>query len=319
VTGRSLVTGATGVLGSKLCRTLLDRGESVTALRRTSSETSHLPEEALDWAVADVRDEQAVADAVDGHDRVYHLAGLGLGSADATTVERVNREGTRTVVTACERAGVDRLLFVSTAGTRRSDGRADETDVADPVGAYQRSKRDAERLVDRAAQNGLDAVTVHPTSAFGPGDETFTARLLTLATRPSPVYLPGGASFVGVDDVIDGIVAAMDRGTPGEHYILGGENLTYGEALTVIERTTSGSSPPVRVPEPAVHAAGVAVGPINATFDTRLFPFDSEMARLVTDRHFYSSEKARSELGYTTTPFPQIVPPAMAWFQRELA
>jgi dihydroflavonol-4-reductase len=318
VTGRSLVTGATGFLGSQLCRTLLDRDTSVTGLRRASSDSDHLPTDSLEWETADVRDEQAVAEAVDGHDRVFHLAGLGLGSADAATVERVNREGTRSVVAACERAGVDRLLFVSTAGTRRSDGRADESDIADPVGAYQCSKRDAERLVDRAARNGLDTVTVHPTSAFGPGDDTFTARLLTLATRPSPVYLPGGTSFVGVDDVVDGIVAAMERGTGGEHYILGGENLTYGEALSVIERTTRGSRPPVRVPELAVHAAGVAVGVVNDTFDTRLFPFDAEMAHLVTDHHFYSSEKARSELGYTTSPFPTVVPRAMDWFQREL-
>lgn len=312
---RVLVTGATGFLGSALCRELADRGVDVTGLKRETSRTDHLADCDLDWATADVLDAAAVADAVGGHDRVYHLAGIGLGAADADTVHRVNREGTRAVVKACRSQGVDRLLFTSTAGTRRSDGRATEDDLAQPVGAYQTSKRHAERIVDAAVDDGLDALTVHPTSVFGPGDESFTARLLTLATKPSPVYLPGGASFVGLSDVVWGMVAAMERGDPGEHYVLGGENLTYREALTIIGRHGEASRPPVRVPARVVHAAGPVVGAVNDTFDTRMFPFDGDMAHLVTDQHFYDSRKARDELGYSYDPLSAAVPSAMAWYQ----
>jgi dihydroflavonol-4-reductase len=308
------VTGATGFLGSHLCRALVDRGRAITALERPSSSREGLAELPLSWATAEITDAPAVRRAVEGHARVFHLAGVGLGNATAQTVRRVNCEGTRAVVAACEAAGVDRLVFVSTAGTRRSEGRADETDLARPIGAYQESKRVAEQTVDAATQRGLDAVTVHPTSVFGPGDRTFTARLLTLSTRPSPVYLPGGASIVGVADVVEGLIAAMDRGQTGEHYILGGENLTYREALTLVADVADERCPPIRVPESVVHAAGPVVGAVNELLDTRLFPFDSEMATLVTDRHFYSSARARTELDYHTEPFAALVEPAMEWF-----
>lgn len=308
MTGPVLVTGATGFLGSHLCRYLLDEGRAVTATRRPTSDTAGLADLDLEWVTADVLDAAAVREAVAGHRHVVHLAGVGLDRAPAGTVRRVNREGTRNVLDACEAAGVDRLVFASTAGTRRSDGVADETDVATPIGAYQRGKREAERLLDRRVARGLDAVTVHPTSVFGPGDGSFTARLVALVTGPSPVYLPGGTSFVGVDDIVAGLVAALERGTPGEHYLLAGENLTYREALAVIASHVDARAPPFRVPEPAVHAAGHLVGAVNETFGTRLFPFGPEMARLVTREHFYTAAKAERELGYDYEPLAAHVP-----------
>ncbi|WP_435064334.1 NAD-dependent epimerase/dehydratase family protein [Halobaculum sp. EA56] len=316
----ALVTGATGFLGTRLCRRLDDRGWSVTATRRDGSDVSALADVDVEWVYADVLDPEAVSEAVDGHDRVFHLAGVGLAAADAETVRRVNEEGTRTVVDACERAGVERLVFTSTAGTRRRDDGtpADETDRAEPIGAYQESKAAAEAVVDRAAERGLDAVTVHPTSVFGPGDEEFTARLLTLALDPKMVaYLPGGASFVSLDDAVDGILAAMEHGSAGEHYVLGGENLTYGEALGVIAEHGDGRGPSVRVPPAAIHAAGPVVGAVNELAGLRLFPFDAEMARLATRRLFYSSAKAERDLGYAARPLSAHVEEAIEWYREK--
>ncbi|MFC6784609.1 NAD-dependent epimerase/dehydratase family protein [Halobaculum halobium] len=316
----ALVTGATGFLGSRLCRRLVDRGWSVTATRRAESDVSVLADVDVEWVHADVLDGDAVHEAVAGHDRVFHLAGVGLASADAETVRRVNEEGTRLVVEACEAAGVERLLFTSTAGTRRrSDGKpADETDHAEPIGAYQESKAAAERVVDRAADRGLDAVTVHPTSVFGPGDEEFTGRLLRLALDPRMVaYLPGGASFVSLDDAVDGVLAAMEHGTAGEHYLLGGENLPYGDALGVIADHGDGHRPPLRVPATLIHAAGPVVGVLNDVTGLRLFPFDGEMARLATRKLFYSSAKAERDLGYAARPLGSHVKETIEWYRRE--
>lgn len=313
-----LVTGATGFLGARLCRELDDRGFRVRGLRRASSDVDALADLDVEWRTGDVRRPADVLAAVEGCGAVCHLAGVGLMDAAPETVYEVNVEGTRHVLEACEREGVERLVFTSTAGTRRrGDGAADEDDVAPPVGAYQRSKAEAERLVRERVDAGLDAVVVLPTSVFGPGDGKFTARLLRLATDPKLfVYLPGGASIVGVGDVARGHAAALERGRTGECYVLGGENLAYGEALSVIARAADGSPPRVEVPRAVVHAMGPVAEAVGAWTGRRLFPFTAEMARLSTRELFYTSAKAEAELGYEHEPLRALVDDAVAWFRR---
>lgn len=315
MSGSVLVTGATGLLGSTLCRELATDGWDVRAMRRESSNVDHLDDLEMEWCVGDVRTLADCRRAVRGCEYVVHLAGLGLADADVETVTETNLRGTENVLESCDAEGVDRLVFASTAGTRRSDGVADETDAAVPIGAYQRSKADAETAVHEYVDDGLDAVVVHPTSVFGPGDQTFTARLCTLALEPTmPAYLPGGASFVHPVDVARGMRAALVRGTPGEHYILGGENLTYREALAVISSAGDGYQPPVRVPRSVVRAAGHVAGALDTYGDVRMFPFDPDMARLATQKLFYSSEKAVNELGYSYRPFEAHVDAAIDWY-----
>lgn len=330
----AFVTGATGLLGESLVRHLVDEGWKVAAVRRRSSDTSALADLDVDWYVADVLDRAALTEAMPEGAHVFHLAGLGLQQADAHTVYRVNLQGTRNALDAAVENDAERFLFTSTAGTRgaeeiaeersesaarrvaeRTDGVADEDDLVEPVGAYQKSKREAEELVADYVEQGLDAVVVHPTSVFGPGDEKFTERLVSLVRTPYvPVSLPGGASFVGVDDVAAGMIAAIERGESGEHYLLGGENLTYREALQIIADEGGGRAPPLVLPAICIHLAGPVVGAVNDLLGTRMFPFDRDMARLATRKLFYSSEKARRELGYEPTPFADLVGPAVDWY-----
>lgn len=322
MTKTAAVTGATGFLGTHLCERLLADGWTVRGLARPTSDRGDL-EESLEWYVGDLFDDRTLRSLVDGTDAVFHLAGIGLWSADAATVERVNAGGTRRLLEACRHADVDpgRIVFTSTAGTMRPSedgGVADETDVAPPVGAYQSSKAEAEELVDDYASAGGEAVTVHPTSIFGPGDGTFTTQLLAMATDPAmAVYLPGGLSIVGVSDVVDGVVAAFERGENGAHYILGGENLTLEQAISRIAHCTGGHRAPFAVPSAAIHAAGPVVETVGAVSGIRVFPFDREMARLATKRLYYTSEKARDELGYDYDPLEEHVPEAMAWYRSE--
>lgn len=312
----ALVTGATGFLGSHLCEALVARGWDVTGTRRASSDTSTLAGVDMAWVEADVLDETAVREAVAGHERVFHLAGVGLQNAAAPVVARVNREGTRNVLDAAHETGVSRVLFASTAGTRRRpDGIATEADVAPPIGAYQAGKAAAEEYCETYGARGLDVVTVHPTSIFGPRDATFTGRLLWMASDPKLlVHPPGGASFVGVMDVVEGTIAAMERGDPGEHYLLAGENLRFAEAVTIIADAIDGHAPLAAVPARMIHAAGPVVGRINRWLGTRLFPFDAEMSLLSTKSLFYSARKAQRDLGYTYRPLRELVPAAWAWY-----
>ena len=313
-----LVTGATGLIGSHLCRELVDRGWDVTGLRREGSGTDGAPD-GMSWEVADVLDAERVAEVIgEGeYDYVCHLAGIGLMSGDDETVHRVNADGARNVFEACLDAGVDRVLFTSTAGTRRHATRpAVETDIAPPLGAYQESKAVAEELTKTYVDRGLDIVTVHPTSVFAPGDDNFTARLLKLALeRSMVVYLPGGVSIVSIDDVIEGMIAALDRGTPGENYILGGENMTYDEILGVIASHGGGHRPFLPVPKVAIRAAGPVVSVVNAVLGTRMFPVNGQMARLATKTLFYDSTKAERELGYEYEPLDAYVDEAIDWYE----
>ncbi|NKE37596.1 NAD-dependent epimerase/dehydratase family protein [Natronococcus sp. JC468] len=314
------VTGATGFLGTHLCEYLRSEGWEVRGLSRPGSERNG--HEDLEWYVGDLFDRGVLESLVDGSDAVFHLAGASLWSADPETVHRVNREGTATLLEACAATDAGRVVFTSTSGTRRPNGGdpvADETDVAEPIGAYQASKARAEALVDRYAERTGDAVTVHPTSIFGPGDRNFTAQLLAMGIEPTmPAYLPGGLSVVGVDDVVAGIVAAGERGECGEHYILGGENLTYDRAVSRIADALEGTPARLPVPATAIHAAGPVAELVDATTGRRVFPFDRRMARLATRRLFYTSRKAHEELGYTYRPLEAHLPEAAAWYRDEV-
>ncbi|ELY82711.1 NAD-dependent epimerase/dehydratase family protein [Natrinema gari] len=315
--GTAAVTGATGFLGSRLCTRLLEAGWTVRGLSRPTSDRGDLS--GVDWVVGDIFDGETLRELVDGADVVFHLAGVGLWSADPETVWAVNRDGTERVLEACRDGDVGRVVFTSTAGTRRPQGDdavADETDVAEPIGAYQAAKAEAATLVDQYADAGGDAVTVHPTSIFGPGDEAFTAQLLSMGVDLTmPAHLPGGLSIVGVSDVVDGLLAAADRGTSGDHYILGGENLTYDSAVSRIANAVDGSPARIRVPATAIHAAGPVAEVVDTVADRRVFPFDRDMARLATRRLFYSSKKASEELGYEYQPLEAHLPETMAWYR----
>ncbi|QLG48561.1 NAD-dependent epimerase/dehydratase family protein [Natrinema halophilum] len=311
------VTGATGFLGTHLCDRLLDDGWEVRGLSRPTSERGDL--EGIDWYVGDLFDDGTLRSLVDGADAVFHLAGIGLWSAGPDTVWTVNRDGTERVLEACRDADAGRVVFTSTSGTRRPVGDtdfADESDVAEPIGAYQASKAAAEGLVDRYAETNGDALTVHPTSIFGPGDEEFTAQLLAMGAEPTmPAYLPGGLSIVGVSDVVDGLLAAYEHGEAGDHYILGGENLTYDRAVSRIADAVDGSPARIRVPATAIRAAGPVAEVVDAVADRRMFPFDRQMATLATQRLFYTSRKANEELGYEYQPLEAHVPDAMEWYR----
>ncbi|AXR81263.1 NAD-dependent epimerase/dehydratase family protein [Natrarchaeobaculum sulfurireducens] len=311
------VTGATGFLGSHLCARLLDDGWTVRGLARPTSDRGDL--EGVEWYVGDLFDDEPLRSLVDGTDVVFHLAGVGLWSADPETVERVNRDGTASVLEACRAGDVDRVVFTSTAGTRRANGTsefADETDVAEPIGAYQSSKAEAERLVDRYAEVDGEAVTVHPTSIVGPGDESFTPQLLAMGLEPTmPATLPGGASIVGVSDVVDGLLAAAAHGRSGEHYLLGGENLTYDRAAGRIADYAGGTAAPIRVPATAIRAAGPVAEGVRAVTGRQVFPFDRQMAALATQRLFYTSQKAHDELGYEYQPIEAHLPEILEWYR----
>jgi dihydroflavonol-4-reductase len=318
-----LVTGATGFLGGHVARQLIQRGQRVRVLLRDRHRPVALEGLQYEIAQGDVRDDVAVARAVDGCRHVYHAAAaIVFWCANQRALDdlrEINVGGTRTVLRAAEAAGVERVLHVSTVdaiGLPPPGSIADEqTDFAPGRidTPYAETKREAEHVAREAA---VWTVVVNPGFLVGPFDsKPSSGRLLMPLMTGRVVGYPvrGGNNFVDVRDVATGAIAALERGRRGERYILGGINLSYRDlfdrALSVLERR------PLRLPLPCwtVRGAGIvsdAVGSLTGHEP----PLTASMARLACADHFYRSDKAIRELGYTPSPLGQALRDAFAWY-----
>jgi dihydroflavonol-4-reductase len=276
------VTGASGFVGGHVARELRERGVDVRDQR------------------ADILDPAALERAFDGCEAVVHVAALYSFDADPCEIERVNVDGTRNVLEAAAKAGVRRIVHCSTAGTCGPvPGRAATEEDSPPPWelhvAYKRTKVAAERL---ALDTG--AVVVNPTAPVGDGDRkpTPTGRMIArVVTGRMPGYVgTTGLNLVDVRDVAKGHALALERGEPGERYILGGVNLPLDAVFATIADLAGRARPRLRVPYAVALAAG-KIGIVNED--------EVKLARIPM---YFSSDKARSTLGYAPGP----VSPALA-------
>ena len=276
-------------------------GHVVTALAGAGHEVS------AEWV--DVRDGAALAQAIDGAEAVVHVAALYSYSAPATEMEAVNVEGTANVIAACRAGAVRRLVHTSTAGTCGPvEGRVATEDDGPPdwelAVPYKRTKLAAERLVLAAAADGLDAVCVNPTTPIGEGDDapTPTGRMVrgVASGRFRATMRGGGLNLVDVRDVARAHVLALERGRAGERYLIGGANLTLTEIFGLIARAADRPPPRLALPYSAVRALA-RLGLANRN--------EVALARLPA---WFSSEKARRELGYEPSPVQAAVERAVA-------
>jgi dihydroflavonol-4-reductase len=311
---RVLVTGGTGFLGSHLCTRLLEDGHEVTVFRRATSDLRGLAGRKIRYVTGDVTDAEAVSLAVCGQQIVIHAAAL-VGCAPLKAHRAVNERGTRNIVTACRRLGVERLVHISSAaaiGIPEDRSRpADETFAFNLEGSalgYNISKRRAEEVVTRAVAEGFDAVIVNPSSIKGPHGQCFRGGELPDGVRRRPVVpcFSGGANVVHVEDVVDGVLAALRCGRAGERYILGGENLTWREMAAMAADLLGVRRVFVTVPA-LVTGAAARLGPV-------IEPLTGFRPRFTYDVHFcanrflfYDSRKAGEELGFKPRPYAEIV------------
>ena len=312
--GTVLVTGATGFIGSVLTRQLVDAGVDVRILRRDTSSLDLLGTyaERVDHAVGDLTRARSLYDAMQGVDRVYHVAAkVSFAPGDREAVRRVNADGTANVVNAALEAGVDRLVHTSSMAAfgrpATPDGLIDETTSwqgASHRSAYARSKRRAELEVHRGIAEGLDATIVNPSLVFGVGGPNTNTRRVVDAVRSGWLIAvpPGGTNVVDVRDVAAGLRAAMAEGKTGRRYFLGSENRSW-KALTGTLAEAFGVPPPRRTVPAWLLRAGSAVAEGIATI-ARTRPFLSRsMARTASRTYRYDNTRAREELGCTFRPF----------------
>jgi dihydroflavonol-4-reductase len=250
-----------------------------------------------DWV--DVRDRDRLARAVRGCEAVMHVAALYSYTAPADELEAINVGGTANVVAACLAGGVRRLVHTSSAGTcgpvpGRAAHEADEPPAWELAVPYKRTKLTAERLALAAAGDGLEVVSVNPTTPIGEGDDapTPTGRMVRAIAsgRYRATLRSGGLNLVDVHDVARGHVLALERGRAGERYILGGVDLTLAEVFALIARAASRPRPRLRLP----YAAAQTLARLGLANEHEV-----ALARLPA---WFSSAKAARELGYAHGP-----------------
>jgi len=274
-------------------------------------------------AVGDLRDAGSLDRAVAGCERVFHVAAdYRLWARDPQELYGSNVEGTRNLLEAARKHGVERFVYTSTVGCIGvpRGGLGDETvpvTLEEMSGAYKRSKFLAERLALEFAESGLPVVVVNPTAPVGDHDvkPTPTGKIvLDFLKGAMPAFIDTGLNLVDVRDTAAAHLLAAERGRPGERYIVGGENLTLKEILQKLARLTGKEAPRLKLPYAVAYAAGVVTtGWARVTGHPPRAPLDA--VRMAKKKMFVSTEKARRELGFAPGPVDAALGRAVEWFQ----
>ena len=329
---RNLVTGANGFVGAAVVRTLLANDETVRALVRVNSDTTNLDElvvdngGSLEIVHGDITDDQSMLGALDACDCVFHVAAdYRLWARDPRAMYQTNVDGSVNVLDCAARAGVGKMVYTSSVavlGTNADRTPANEdtpVSIADMVGPYKRSKFLAEEAVRRrAGEIGFPIVIVNPSTPIGPGDikPTPTGRIIVdAALGRMPAYVDTGLNLVHVDDVARGHLHARDTGRVGERYILGGDDKSLKEILSLIAMQTNRSPPRIRLARPVVYPFAVASELVATVFggEPRV---TRDGLRMSKKTMYFSSQKAVNELGYRWSDPEQAIADALAWFKR---
>ncbi len=305
-----LITGATGHIGNVLVRKLLERGKKVRALILPGEDTTSLEGVDVEKVEGDVLNLESLWKPLEGVSGVFHLAGIiSIMPGADPLVWRVNVEGTRNVLKAAIQSGVRRLVYTSSihAIQRVEEGVIDEQlpyDPGNPYGEYDRSKAQATLDVQQASRGELDAVIACPTGVIGPFDyrgSMMGSVIRTAAENRPTLYVDGAYDFVDVRDVADGLIAAEEKGTRGESYILSGGRMSVRYLLETVREITGRSFPTVKIPFGLARAASVFT-PLYyrlAHASPRFTPYSLEV--LQSNSHI-SHAKASRELGLSPAP-----------------
>lgn len=320
------LTGATGFIGGHVASALLAHGHEVRALVRPGREVG-IAHEGLNQVPGDIRDRASIDRAIAGCDAAIHVAALySFWPPDLRLMRETNVVGTRNVLDAGIAAGVSRIVYTSTVSTVHfsDDGTpADETSLASPadlVGPYKRTKYEAERIARRMASAGAPIVIVNPAAPVGPGDArpTPTGQMIVDFLRGAmPAYVDTGLNLVDVADVAEGHVLAMERGVPGERYILGNVdgNLALHEVLERLANVTGRKAPTRRIPYGLALAAAHADNFVEGTVLRREPRIPLEGTRMAAKRMWADPSKAVRELGMAQSSIDDALRRAAAWYR----
>ncbi len=319
---RILITGATGFLGNNLTRTLLANNYDVAVTLRQSSNRKPLDGLAVEIFNIDLNRPSDIAMALTDVDVVVHSAAMiQIGWTKQEESRKFNVEATALIAQAARRKNC-RMIHVSSvdalgAATEHQPGNEEILDPPKPACSYVVSKRESESAVILEVAKGLDGVIINPGFMVGPNDwkPSSGEMMLAVASTFTPYAPAGGCSVADVRDVADGIVSAIKHGQTGQRYILGGENMSYFDLWTMMAGVAQKKGPKNRLPNWLAKLAGKA-GDL-ATLVTRREPQVNSAATAMGQMfHYYSSEKAKRELGYRIGSVEDALHDAWEWFLR---
>jgi dihydroflavonol-4-reductase len=314
---RTLVTGATGFIGSHVTRLLVERGDEVLVTVREGARSDQLQGLDVTPVRADVLDRRSIRRAMLGVERVFHVAGLTDLNASRARVFSLNVEGTRIVLEEALRAGVQRAVYTSSVaaiGPARRGRTATEAAVWDGGHGipYLDAKHEAETVAQRLVARGLPLVTVNPGHVFGAGDpgRSSTSLVRCFMRRQIPAYVDGTLNIVGVQDVAHGHLLADERGGVGERYILGNRNFTMDRLFADLGRLSGVEPPALKLPLNVALALAETGRRLGATLPS---PVEVRAASL---NWSFSSRRAKYELGWTTSPHEDCLEETIEWYRR---
>lgn len=319
----TLVTGASGFLGSHVARQLVARGDDVRVLLRPSSHNRAIGDLSLEYVTGDLRDADSLERAVKGVERVFHVAAdYRLWARRSREIYDSNVAGTKNLLAAAKRAGVAQFIYTSTVATIAVDrseppNELTEAKLEEMVGHYKRSKWMAEREVLNAAKEGLPVIVAMPTTPVGPWDwkPTPTGKIIVdFLNGKMPGYVETGLNFVGVEECAAGHLLVAEKGKIGERYLLGAENLTLKQVLDTLEKITGLSAPTLKIPH------GVALGVAYAsTIFSRLIGEEPQIpiegVKIARHKMFVDCSRAKRELGFQPGPVAAALERAVRWYE----
>jgi dihydroflavonol-4-reductase len=321
----TLVTGATGFVGSHVARQLVSAGRSVRVLVRPNSNLQALAGLKVEYFEGDLRDQKSLECALQAIRCVFHVAAdYRLWTPRPEEIYEINVKGTRNLLNAARHAGVERIVYTSTVATiavPRHGALPNETVQAtldEMIGHYKRSKFLAEQVAFEAAAAGIPVVVVNPTAPVGPWDwkPTPTGRIiLDFLKGKMPAYVDTGLNLAPVEDIAAGHLLAAEKGCAGQRYILGGRNMTLKQILDALSAITGRPAPRFRLP----HAIALAAGYADQLFSRlagREPQIPVEGVKMSRHRMFVESDKAEHELGYKPTAVEAALERAVSWYQQ---
>jgi dihydroflavonol-4-reductase len=319
-TGSVLIIGGTGFLGRALIERLVGDGNEVRALARSEASSGTLGALGAEPVRGDVLDLDVLTSAMTDCDVVYHAAGANAFCLrDPSPMFEVNVRGSENVVRAAARAGVQRLVYTSSAATLGEASGTIGSEGSPHRGwfysDYERSKFEAERAVSAAArETRLAVVTVNPASVQGPGRTTGSAKLLLdyLNGRIKAV-VDSRLSLVDIADCTEGHVVAGERGTPGERYVLSGATLSVRDGLALVASVVGIDRSVRTLPPWLAMAAATAVEALGRVRGSRS-SICREVARTLIHGHAYDGSKATRELGLHYTPVEETLRRTVDWW-----